>query len=107
MNDSYNQPSAAKAAAERNAPQPSRLYLSEKQVEAEYGLSRAFLQKSRRIGDGPAFFKPNGRVYYTREILDAWFAGSQRKSTSDTASPSNGRSKRPCGHCGCDCGGRA
>jgi hypothetical protein len=109
MNDSDNEINATKATADKGAPQSSRIYLSERQVEAEYGISRAFLQKSRRSGDGPIFFKPNGRVYYTREVLDAWFTASQRKSTSDTpsASGSKSRSKRPCSHCGCDCGGRA
>lgn len=91
------------------APLPAPKFLTEKQVAAEYSLSRSFLQKRRLKGGGPLYSGAGRAIRYAREDVDAWFANNRRASTSDTPSASAGksRSKRPCGHCGCDCGGRA
>ena len=51
---------------------------------AEYvGLSARTLEKLCITGGGPEFLKPNRRVVYDRNDLDAWLAGKRRRSTSD------------------------
>lgn len=87
---------------------PAPKFLTEKQVAAEYNLSRSFLQKRRLQGGGPLYSGAGRSIRYAREDVDAWFADNRRASTSDTPSASGGksRSKRTCGHCGCDCGRR-
>jgi len=50
------------------------------------GLSKAFLNRLRSTGGGPAFFKLGARVVYSTVDLDEWLAARRRTSTSDTGS---------------------
>lgn len=50
---------------------------------ADYiGMSVAFLNRHRITGDGPAFLKLGGRVWYEQADLDAWVNSRRRFSTS-------------------------
>lgn len=55
---------------------------------AEYmGLSKNYLHNMRHHGKGPAYRKEHGRVYYTREALDAWNTDrlSRKRNRADNA----------------------
>lgn len=50
---------------------------------AEYiGMSVAFLNRHRISGDGPAYLKLGGRIWYPETDLDTWLASRRRTSTS-------------------------
>ena len=49
--------------------------------------SPSTLAKMRMRGDGPPYFKVNGRIRYRSDLSDAWAAAGARKSTSEGASP--------------------
>ena len=55
---------------------------------AEYiGMSSAFLNRRRVTGNGPAYLKLGGRIFYPQSDLDAWLQGQRRISTSANGSP--------------------
>ncbi len=50
---------------------------------AEYlGLKRSTLDHYRWIGGGPKYRKHGGRVFYTKEDLDAWSSARQYQDTA-------------------------
>ena len=57
--------------------------MSTRVAAAYVGLSARTLEKFRITGGGPQFLKPNRRVVYDRDDLDAWLDGKRRLSTSD------------------------
>lgn len=62
--------------------QPSIL-LSRDQIEAEYNISRRWLELAALTGDGPAFLKIGARtVRYRRDELERWLSEREVRSTS-------------------------
>lgn len=62
--------------------QPSIL-LSRDQIEAEYNISRRWLELAALTGDGPVFLKIGARtVRYRRDELERWLAQRVVRSTS-------------------------
>lgn len=61
--------------------------LTEKEASQWFGISASYLQKGRMKGNGPAFSRVGTRIYYKREVLEAFFDGQQFTSTAqyDTA----------------------
>lgn len=57
--------------------------MSTRNAAAYVGLSARTLEKLRITGGGPLYLKPNRRVIYDRDDLDAWLSGKRRRSTSD------------------------
>jgi excisionase family DNA binding protein len=57
--------------------------LNTREAAKYLGLSEGTLEKLRIVGGGPEYFKPNRRVVYDRDALDAWLSGKRRRSTSD------------------------
>jgi hypothetical protein len=60
-------------------------YLTEGEVEADYGLRVRFLRKRRVFGNGPVFVKISGelgrrggRILYPREGVESWLASRPR-----------------------------
>lgn len=62
---------------------PSPPYLRTPDAARRVGLSPRTLEKHRRFGTGPVYWKLGGRVLYTVEELDAWVRIGRRSSTSD------------------------
>lgn len=55
---------------------------------AEYiGMSVGFLNRHRGTGQGPAYLKIGGRVWYERTDLDGWLAQCRRQSTAPASGP--------------------
>lgn len=46
------------------------------------GMSVAFLNRRRIVGDGPAYLKMGGRVFYTVNDLEAYISSCRQLSTS-------------------------
>lgn len=60
------------------------LLMSRAQVEAEYGISRRWLEQAALTGNGPSFIKIARRtVRYRRDDLERWLGERQVKSTAD------------------------
>ncbi|MCR9157598.1 MAG: hypothetical protein NXH80_10140 [Rhodobacteraceae bacterium] len=69
--------------------QPSIL-LSRDQIEADYNISRRWLELAALTGDGPTFIKIGARtVRYRREELERWLSEREVRSTSETPYTSN------------------
>lgn len=49
-----------------------RKLMNEKEVEAEYHLSKSWLRKRRPFRDGPPFLRISRMVLYKREELEKW-----------------------------------
>jgi predicted DNA-binding transcriptional regulator AlpA len=50
-----------------------RELLSEKELNAEYGLSLPFLRRARLMGHKPNFIKAGGKlVFYRRSDIEQW-----------------------------------
>jgi len=56
--------------------------LSSREAASYLGVSESYLNKTRVLGGGPAYFKLGRKVVYDRENLDAWLASHRRQSTS-------------------------
>lgn len=68
--------------------------LSRDEIEAEFGISRRWLELAALSGNGPAFIKIAPRtVRYRREELERWLAEREVRSTSEY----NVREKAPKG----------
>lgn len=57
--------------------------LTPAEVEARYGWRVGWLAKRRMAGDGPAFVKAAGRVFYRPADCDAFVERCLRTSTSE------------------------
>lgn len=57
--------------------------LSRAEVEAEFGLTRRFLEISAVRGDGPPFIKVGRLARYMRRDVMAWLEARRVRSTSD------------------------
>ena len=69
--------------------QPSIL-LSRDQIEADYNISRRWLELAALTGDGPTFIKIGARtVRYRRNELERWLSEREMRSTSETPNTSN------------------
>ena len=62
------------------APADESPWMDAEQASTYSGFTTGALKKMRYLGEGPAFSKPNGRVRYHRDDLDA-FLGSGRRSS--------------------------
>ena len=61
--------------------------LSRAEIEAEYGISRRWLELAALSGNGPAFIKIAPRtVRYRREELERWLSVREVRSTSEQVS---------------------
>jgi Helix-turn-helix domain len=49
------------------------------------GVVVGTLAKWRHFGEGPAYVKYGSRIFYEREILDAWIDAHRCNSTSEAA----------------------
>lgn len=59
--------------------------LSRDQIEAEYGLTRRWLEIAALNGGGPPMLKISSRmVRYQRGAFEAWLASRTVKSTSES-----------------------
>lgn len=54
------------------------LYLREKQVDAEYGLSRPWLRKMRMRNEGPPYTKIHRVILYRREAVEAYLRAHEQ-----------------------------
>jgi hypothetical protein len=66
-----------------NTPKDSpslRNFLTPKEVAAERHTTEETLSRERTAGEGPAFYKIGGRVFYDREDLDSWYARRRRNA---------------------------
>jgi hypothetical protein len=64
----------------------TRKNITDLEASARTGMSRAWFQRKRWEGGGPAFIKMPGRAgrcLYPVDSLDAYFEGRLRTSTSD------------------------
>jgi predicted DNA-binding transcriptional regulator AlpA len=65
---------------------PNRLFTA-REVESIYGISRSFLERRRREGGGPRFFKSGpGRtaiVRYRKKDIEEWIEKLLRGSSSE------------------------
>jgi len=57
--------------------------MKEKQVSMEYNLTLPWLRNARWRGDGPAFVKIGGGVFYRPQDLDSYIESRVRYSTSE------------------------
>lgn len=63
-----------------------RELLSRDQIEAEYGITRRWLELAALSGDGPPMIKISRRmVRYQRGVLEAWLTARTVVSTSDAS----------------------
>jgi predicted DNA-binding transcriptional regulator AlpA len=46
------------------------------------GVSVAFMNRARVVGDGPAYVKLGRRVVYNKADIDSWLASKRKRSTS-------------------------
>lgn len=69
-------------------PLTEKRLLSEKEMEALYGWSRHTWRWHRGRGDGPAYLKMGSRVFYDREVVEAWL---KERETSSTSQPAGGK----------------
>ncbi|MEM7422185.1 MAG: AlpA family transcriptional regulator [Pseudomonadota bacterium] len=53
---------------------PRRRLLDRRAVEAEYGISKRYLEIAAFRGDGPPYIKIGRSVRYSAADLDAWIA---------------------------------
>lgn len=61
--------------------------LSRDEIEAEYGITRRWLELAALSGNGPAFIKIAPRtVRYRREELERWLSVREVRSTSEQVS---------------------
>jgi excisionase family DNA binding protein len=60
------------------------LYMTPKEAAEYLRSSPSTLAKRRLFGGGPIFTRIGKAVRYRRSDLDAWMAGTARRSTSDT-----------------------
>lgn len=76
--------------------QASRKLLSRDEIEAEYGVSRRWLELAALSGEGPPYLKISRRmVRYRRSDLERWLEAHKARSTSDrTRAQANGLSAR-------------
>jgi len=56
-------------------PATEKRILNETEVEREYGLTKPWLRKHRRLGDGPPFLRIERMIRYFRNDLEKWLAG--------------------------------
>jgi hypothetical protein len=78
-------------ASEINSPTVTVLpdgRMDTKNAASYIGLSPKTLAMMRCSGKGPSFIK-RGRVFYYREVLDAWLKAGEAKSTAQAAILSN------------------
>ncbi|MBL8081964.1 MAG: hypothetical protein JNN26_05070 [Candidatus Obscuribacter sp.] len=66
-------------------PLTEKRLLSEKEMEALYGWSRHTWRWHRVRGSGPEYLKMGSRVFYDREVVEAWLKGRKTSSTSQPA----------------------
>lgn len=60
--------------------------LNRDEVEAEYGISRRWLETAAVRGDGPPMIRLSRRaVRYERSTLEAWIAAREVASTAEVA----------------------
>ena len=62
--------------------------LSIDKAAAQLGVSASFLNKGRRNGTGPIYFKVAGKIGYAPADLDAWLSAQRRRSLASLASGS-------------------
>ncbi|MGI8746098.1 MAG: helix-turn-helix transcriptional regulator [Bryobacteraceae bacterium] len=60
-------------------------FISDVELEAEYGIARKTLQKWRLFGKGPRFCKFEGAVRYEVSDIEAWVETSRRGTVQATA----------------------
>lgn len=60
---------------------PGKKLLSQKEVEAEYGISARNLERWRYEGVGPQYTTIGRRVFYERVVLDAYIVDGRVKTT--------------------------
>lgn len=49
-----------------------KLLPDESDLEREYGLSRPWLRKRRRLNDGSPFLRLNRMIKYSRSAVESW-----------------------------------
>ncbi len=77
------QTNTAAGASPAPSHNPNRL-LTEKEVEAEYGINHRTLQPWRVRGCGQKFLKIGRSVRNLRKDIEAWLASKIRRTTSDS-----------------------
>jgi hypothetical protein len=61
--------------------------LSRDEIEAEYGITRRWLELAALSGNGPVFIKIASRtVRYRRDELERWLSAREVRSTSEQVS---------------------
>lgn len=66
----------------------SNALLSRDQIQAEYGLSRRWLELAALRGDGPPMVKISAKmVRYRRAEFEAWLKARTVQSTSEQPTP--------------------
>lgn len=65
-------------------------YLTEKQVQAQFGISHNSLRISRATGllwgvQAPAYLKANHKVLYKRETIENWFKQFEEMNNTSQA----------------------
>jgi len=60
-------------------------YMTPKEAAQYLRSSASTLAKRRLFGGGPVFVRIGKAVRYRRSDLDAWMAGTARRSTSETS----------------------
>ena len=74
----------AKGEATTNKQVAQTHLLNRDKIQAEYGLSRRWLELAALKGNGPAYVKIGSRtVLYRREELERWLEERKVRSTSD------------------------
>lgn len=76
------------AKAEVTIPENPNTPRTESQASLEWNRSKAWFQRKRWEGGGPAYIKLDGKrggVLYRRDDLEAYFNGRMCKSTSETS----------------------
>ena len=65
-------PTTAIAGSATRQPTADRSWLRTAEVSEEYPISTSLLERLRRDGDGPAFFRRGRVVLYRRADVEAW-----------------------------------
>lgn len=84
LNPQNLQPEPIGASEDKGGNKAKPHLLSRDEIEAEFGISRRWLELAALSGNGPAFIKIAPRtVRYRREELERWLAEREVRSTSE------------------------